>query len=132
MGEEAAPVPPPPSESLRIWYAVVQALSLSVFLTLCWISQKFEEIYAQLEMKTLPLPTELFIAVTHVVRTPLGFIVTTLLFGIPIALGLRGTFDRFLRKLVVVNVVGVGMLVAFYVLALVVPILKIQQALKDL
>jgi type II secretory pathway component PulF len=130
MPDEPAPVPAAPSRALRIWYSVIQGVSLSVFVGLCWISKKFEEIFAQLEMRHLPAPTELVLAVAPLVRTPGGLF---LLGAIGVALsilGIRGKFDRLLRKLIGINVLGTLGLMAFVVLSLFLPIIQIQHALE--
>jgi hypothetical protein len=130
MGDEAAP-PPPPPRSLRVGYAVVQSATVALVVTLCWIARGFERVYDQLDLKALPAPTELFLAAARFVRTPAGSIAVGLLGGGLVVMGLRGTFDRWLRKLIAGNVVGGALLLAFYVLSLYIPILRIQDALKD-
>ena len=89
------------------------------------------ETFDQLGMKDLPVPTEAMIAVARFVRTPLGSILIAAAGAALVALGLRGSFDRVLRKLIMGNVVGVLFLVGFYVQSLFLPIIKIQEALKD-
>jgi hypothetical protein len=131
MPDEAAPGPSPPSRSLRIWYAVIQGVSFSVFVTLCFIARKFEAIFGQLEMRELPIPTEAMMATARFVRTPAGSVVMAALCVMLVVLGLRGAFDRILRKLIVGNVVGVFLLSGFYVQSLFLPLSKIQEALKD-
>jgi hypothetical protein len=130
MQEHAAP-DAPASRALRLWYAVIQGVAVAVFVTLCWFARKFEEIFEQLGMKDLPLPTEALVALARFVRTPAGSVLMAAGGATLVLLGLRGTLDRVLRKLIVGNVVGVFFLVAFYVQSLFIPIMKIQEALKD-
>jgi hypothetical protein len=131
MPDEAAAPASPPSRSLRIWYAVIQGVGICVFVTLCWIGRHFEEIVDQLGMKDLPAPTEAIIAAARFVRTPFGSVLIAAAGAALVVLGLRGSFDRILRKLIVGNIVGVFFLVGFYVQSLFLPIIKIQEALKD-
>jgi len=123
--------PPPPSRALRIWYAVLQSVTIVVFVGLCFIARKFEEIFKELEMSALPAPTELCVAVGRLVRSPAGLVVVGAA-GVTLAvLGLRGRLDARLRGLIKINVLGVLGLMAFYSLSLYLPIVRIQHALKS-
>jgi len=130
MPDEAV-APSPASRSLRIWYAVVQLISLSVFLWLCWIARGFENIYAELGMSDHPFPTEVAIAIGKFARTPIGVSAAVGLGAVLVVLGLSGKLDRFLRNMIVGNVVGTGFLTVFYVFYIYAPIVKIQEVLKD-
>jgi hypothetical protein len=79
----------------------------------------------------LPPPTELFIAVAKTVRSPVASVALGLWFLAMAALSLRGSFDQFLRMLVVGNVIGLVLLIGFYVQSLILPLIKIQEVLKD-
>jgi len=128
MPDEAAA---PASRSLRIWYAVIQGVTIFVFVTLCWIARKFGEIFKELGMEILPFPTEALLAMAAFIRTPAGSILMAASGGALVVLGLRGAFDGVLKKLIVGNVVGVFLLIGFYIQCLFVPLAKIQEALKD-
>jgi hypothetical protein len=121
----------PASRSLRTWYAVIQGVAVSVFVTLCWIARKFEEIFKQVGMEVLPFPTEVLLAVSAFVRTPAGSILMAASGGALVVLGLRGAFDGVLRKLIAGNVVGVLLMLGFYTQCLFVPLAKIQEAIKE-
>jgi hypothetical protein len=121
----------PPSGTLRIVYAVVQGISLGVLMGLCWIGRDFEAVYAQLGMNDLPLPTELAVVVGRMLRTPVGALATVGLGALLIVLGLRGTFDRFLRRLIAGNVLGTAFVTLFYLFAVYAPIVRIREQLKD-
>jgi len=121
----------PPSRALRVWYAVLQSVIIVVFVGLCFIARRFEEIFKDMEMRHLPLPTEACIAVGQLVRSPAGLVLVAAV-GVALAvLGLRGRFDAGLRGLIKINVLAVLGLMAFYTLSLYLPIVRIQQALKS-
>ena len=129
MAPEA--VPAPASRALRIGYAVAQSVTLLVFVGLCVIARRFEEIFNELEMSVLPAPTELCVAVGRLVRSPAGLALVGAA-GVTLAvLGLRGRFDARLRKLIIGNVLAVVGLMAFYSLGLYMPIVQIRHALKS-
>ena len=130
MAPEAAPAPAPPSRALRIWYCVVQTIALLVLVYLSFIARKFEEIFIQLEMKGLPLPSEFCIAVARFVRHPAVVVLLAVAAVALVVLALRGALDRRLRRLITANVVATGVLVGFYVLSLFLPILRIQHELE--
>jgi hypothetical protein len=127
MADEASP----PSRSLRVWYAVIQSVALGVFVALCWTARKFEDIFKQIGMEVLPFPTEALLAVSSFVRGPAGSILIAASATALVLLGLRGAFDGVLKKLIAGNVVGVALLIGFYIQCLFVPLAKIQEALKN-
>jgi len=131
MADEAAPAVPPPSKALRRWYALIQIVSLSTFVVLSWLAQGIERVYQHLEFKALPAPTELSITIAQGVRSAAGSVVLALTAILLVAFGLRGTFDRHLRALIKINVIGTALMIGFYVLSLYMPILRIQQALNQ-
>ena len=133
MTEEVAPPAaiPPPSRSLRIWYSVVQSITLSVFIGLCFVARKFEEIFKQMEMSQLPAPTELCIWVAGLVRTPAGLLLVGVAGTVLVVLGLRGRLDANLRRLVAGNVLVTFGMMGFYSLSLFMPIVQIQRALSE-
>jgi FtsH-binding integral membrane protein len=72
----------------------------------------------------------LVMAVAPLVRTPAGLLVLGAI-GVALSiLGIRGKFDRVLKKLIVINVLGTLGLITFVVLSLFLPIVQIQHALE--
>jgi len=126
----APDVAPPPSRALRLWYAVAQAVTLIVFTGLSFIARKFEETFQQMEMRQLPFPTEVCIAVASFIRTLPGLLLVAAAGVTLIVLGLRGRFDPKLRKLIAGNVLATLGLMAFYSLSLYLPIVHIQRAIQ--
>ena len=123
--ESVADAPKPP----RIPYCLIQAASLSVFTGFCWVARHYETIFSQLEMKVLPAPTELVLSVSRVVRG-LPFLVPGI--GIIlIVLALRGVLDRWLKELIVINIVWAVLMIPFGYLSLHLPIAQILKTLSE-
>jgi len=130
MAGDAKPSAPEP-RLLRTVYAVVQLVFLGVFLVLCGVAASYQKIFDELGMTLLPPPTEAWLALTRAIRTPLGSILVASTAGVLVVMGFRGTFDRYLRKLIAGNVIGVAFLIAFSYLSIHLPLAKIEQTLKD-
>jgi hypothetical protein len=127
MPEQAESAP----RALRNGYAVIQSITLAVFVTLSFVARRFEAILDQLEMKPVPAPTELCLAVARLVRTPAGLAILAALGATLVVLAKRGTFDRALRKLIILNVLGTLGLVTFYVLSVFLPIQRVSVPLSN-
>ena len=95
-----------------------------------FITEKFEAIFQQMEMKELPLPTEAFLALARFVRWPFGLGLLSLVELGLIALAQRGILDRLLKKLIWANVIFLLLILPLYVLSIFLPIIRIQQALS--
>jgi hypothetical protein len=122
-GTADAPRPP------RIGFCLIQAASLSVFTGLCWAAGTYEKIFNDLEMIRLPAPTESLLFVARGVRA-WPFVVPVVGLAL-IALALRGTLDRWLRKLIVINIVWAVLMIPFGYLSLHLPIRMIAETLLD-
>lgn len=109
--------------------AFLQALSGMLLVTLAFGSAPFERVFEQMEMRKLPAPTEAFLALSGFLRSPAGLIGFGLVELGLIALILRGSLDRVLRKWTVANAIGVALLIPFYVLTVYLPVLRIQHEL---
>ncbi len=131
LAESVEPPVKPASRSFRIWYCVIQTVALAVFAVLCRICAKFETIYSELGMTKLPPLTELWLGIAPFFRSFAGLLLLAVIGAALVALGMRGTLDRILRNLIAANVIGTFLLVGFYVLALFVPIMHIQEALRE-
>jgi type II secretory pathway component PulF len=107
----------------------MQVLSGAALVALAFLAGSFQQIFEQMEMKELPLPTEAFLALSAFLRRPVGLIGFCLLELALIALMLRGSLDRVLRKWTVANAIFLTLLIPFYVLSVHLPIIKIQQTL---
>lgn len=122
-----------PEPRLRAWRAslcVLMASLAGILVGLSAITGRFEEVFRQLEMKILPLPTELFLALARLARSVPGIL--ALAAGV-IAASLavwRGKADPHLRKAAVAGILAAGLLPLFFVVAVYLPVLKIQQALR--
>jgi hypothetical protein len=125
-GQEPTPAP----QALRRWYALLQTSSAAVLVGLSVITWKFDEIYRQMEMHYLPLPTEVAVAWSRFIRWPVGFSIFAVFVIVVILLAQRGLFDRFLKKLILGNVLAIAIMIPFWVLAVYMPIVKIQQTLE--
>jgi hypothetical protein len=126
---EARPEGAPPSAPPRLLTSVLQTLSGMALGALAFITAGFDEVFQKLEMRELPLPTEAFLALSRFIRWPVGSALFVLLELGLVALIVRGTLDRILKKLIVANGLFLTLLVPFYVLSIFLPIIRIQQAL---
>ena len=123
------PALPPASRALRIWYCCFQATSLSVLGAVCWAARGYEDIYKQLGMTRLPVPTELLLSAARLVRDyPY---VVPIIGLILIVLALGGKLDRGLINLIVINCIWTILMIAFGYLSLHLPIAQIQEALES-
>ena len=92
-------------------------------------AELFERIFAQLEMKSLPAPTEAFLAFAGFTRSGFGFALLTLVAGTAIFAVLRGWVDARLTALLWLVMVGGVALLGFFWLSLELPIRKLHEAL---
>jgi type II secretory pathway component PulF len=122
--------PSPEPRFLRSVYCVIQAGAFVVFGILCWITKKFEEIYDQLGMTDLPVPTVLFLLLARFARSPIGMATFSACLIVLVVLARRGTFDERLKKLIWGNFLGLFGLTGFITLAIFLPIIKIQETLN--
>lgn len=124
MAEETAPKPPP-----RKLYMVLQAVSAAALIGVSLVTRKFEQIFIQMEMRELPLPTEAFLALSRLVNSQPGRLLVAAATALLLVLARRGMLDRVLKPLLKINIVYLVLLGPFWVLSIYMPIVKIQQTL---
>lgn len=119
-----------PFRFLRLWFCVSLLLGLGLLVGVCWYARSYEEIFNQMEMRQLPLPTESLLALGRFVRTTVG-LMTVVALGVGLSvLTVRGTFDRVLIRGVVINCIGIALLIPFAYLSLHMPIVQMQRQLE--
>jgi len=130
----ASPVPlvsSPPPRSLRAWYCACVVIFLTMLTGLGWFARGYDEIFNQMEMRQLPLPTEGILALGRFIRTAVGILVVIGVAAALVTLTILGAFDKFLVKLIVLNCIAIGLVLPVGYLSLHMPIVHIQRALED-
>jgi hypothetical protein len=94
-----------------------------------WI-ERHERIFSSLEMRELPAPTELLLAVARFVNWPAGLGITTILIMVTAVSASRGLFDPILKKLIAFNVIAMGLFALLCHLSMRLPLAKIQEHLE--
>lgn len=95
------------------------------------IAKPYEKLFHDLEMHDLPAPTEAMLSVSGLIRTPAGSVLVAVIGLVMIALACRGAFDRRLKKMILFNGIWVLLLIPFTYLSLHMPIVKIEQNLRE-
>jgi hypothetical protein len=121
--------PAPPPRFLRGWLCASVVFFLSMLTGLCWFARGYDEIFKQMEMHQLPLPTEAILGLGRIVRTTAGLLGVVVVAAGLVTLTIRGAFDKILVKLIVINCIGISLLIPFGYLSLHMPIAQIQQKL---
>jgi len=96
-----------------------------------WFARGYDEIFNQMEMRQLPLPTEGILALGRFIRTAVGILVVIGVAAALVTLTILGAFDKFLVKLIVLNCIAIGLVLPVGYLSLHMPIVHIQRALED-
>jgi hypothetical protein len=109
-------------------FLIVAFFAMTAFLS--FEATRYEELFRQLEMKVLPVPTEGFLAMAAFVRSPVGLIVWTL--GALIGAGLvqMGVFDGRLKAVAALLILAILASAGLYFIGVRLPIVKIQRALE--
>jgi hypothetical protein len=89
----------------RLAFALILGVTYALMVAASWISRRHGEVFAQLDMKDLPIPTELVLKIAQLLASPTGLAISALSIGIVILLALKGVLDRLLKLLIGVNVV---------------------------
>jgi type II secretory pathway component PulF len=125
-GGATAPAKPP-----RLTFALLVSFIAILLVPISFVTARFQKIYEQLDMKELPLPTELFLAMAQFIRQPAGFIALGVLEFTLILLTVRGTLDRGLKPLIWIGWGVLILLTSVYVLGIYMPIIRMQPALEQ-
>src|SRR5262245_5297981 len=121
----------PPPRFLRIWFSISLLVALAMMVGVGWWARRYEEIFKQLEMHQLPLPTEGMLALGRFVRTT-GGVVTVVAVGLILTmLAAKGALDKVLVKLVVINCIFISLIIPFAVFPLHSPVAQIQRKLSE-
>lgn len=123
----ASPSSPRPP---RLSCGILQGVTGAALIPVVFITAKLETIFEQMEMRELPAPTEAFLALCRFLRWPpgMGFLVVGV--AALILLALRGALDRFLKRMIWADILAWILGRPFWVLSILMPIIKIQQQLK--
>lgn len=124
-----APKPDPRLRARRAAFGAVTIAALGILLGLAFVARKFEEIFSSLELRSLPAPTELFLAGARFLRSGPGIAGLALLAAAAAGLSWRGRFDGRHGKSTILVTVGTFVVIGFYVLAVFMPIVRIQASL---
>ena len=108
--------------SLGALYAVVVALTS--------MTDRFRRLWAELDLKELPIPSEWVVAFSRFLQTPVGLALAAFSFVVVLLLVLRGTFDRFLRFLVGLNLVAIVIVVVVYAFSMIGPLMGLREQAK--
>jgi hypothetical protein len=123
-GDDSAVLGPPRAAS-----ALFHAVPGAVVIGLAFITRQFELIFDQMELRELPLATEAFPFLSGFVRSPAGLTTASVLDLGLVAMALRGSLVRFLKRLLWAHVIDKTLILPAWFLGVYLPILKIRQAL---
>lgn len=118
------------TRSSRTGYCFLQAASAAALIGLSFVTAKFERIFSDMEMRQLPIPTEGALALSRWVREPVGLVLVLLALSVLIGLAQKGALDQVLQNLIWANALFLFFGAGFWVMAIFLPIIKIQQALQ--
>ncbi|HLY10481.1 MAG TPA: hypothetical protein VKW04_14355 [Planctomycetota bacterium] len=122
--------PASPSRTPRFVYALLQIAVGAALVWLAFITEEFEKVYKHLEMRELPLWTDLAIVLARGVRVPLGLATLGLVEAALVGLALRGSLDRRLGRGIRITLIVLVLMVPAWMLAVYMPILRIREALS--
>ena len=119
-----------PHRFLRIWFCASLLIAIGMLLGVCWLAESYEKTFRQLELGSLPAPTEALLALSQILRTRLGAAVA-LGIGLTLcAMARRGLFDRALLKLVILNCIFIVLVIPLSIFSLHHPVAMIQRGLQ--
>jgi hypothetical protein len=128
--EKSATPAASPSKPPRLTFSLLVASVAILLLPISFVTERFQKIYEQLEMRDLPLLTELFLAMAQFIRRPAGFVILGVVEIALISLALRGHLDRALKPLIWMSWGVLFLLTSVWVLGIYMPILRVQHALQ--
>jgi len=131
MGVEGTPEPQTSiSPPRRLAFIVLQLSAAVSLVTLSFVTGSFEKVFAEMEMRELPLPTEGILALSRFLRWPPGLALFVILVALIVYGARRGALDLILKKLIWANVIALLVMIPLWVLSIFLPIIKIQQQLE--
>lgn len=89
----------------RKFYVASLVAAFLVTVGVSFIAKGMDDVSVQMQMKDLPVPTELVLWVGRLLRNPLWLAVTVFTVIFLVLLALKGLLDRVLRLLIGVNIV---------------------------
>ena len=95
----------------------------------CWAGSRFGRTFSDIDLP-VPAATGLLLQLTRFLQTPAGIALAALSFLCVILLVVRGTLDRFLKGLLILNVLVIGGLVVWAFAGLLFPLYDLIPALR--
>jgi hypothetical protein len=114
----------------RLLFAVLLGITFCVMVGAGLMLRGADRAFAELEIKQLPLPTELALKITRILQTPAGAAVAVFCFLTVLLLTIKGLLDRVIKLLIGLNV---AWLIVFLLSSwsVFLAVFKISAALKD-
>lgn len=115
----------------RFGYCFIQVSTLLILIGLSHMARHSEQVFIQLEMRSLPGITGMILGLASFVRSPAGAAIIAIGGLTLIVLALRGTLDPVLKKLIVLNLIGAALFIPVFYLSLQLPLRQIRAQLES-
>jgi len=93
----------------RRLFAATLIVAFVTMVTATIVTYRFGKVFAELDTRKLPIPTEVVLAISKALQHPLGMGVAVFAVATMVMLGIKGLLDRFLKLLIGLNVIWLAL-----------------------
>ncbi len=113
----------------RLLFSMLLGITFLVMVGAAYMLRGIDRIYTELQIRELPIPTEVAMQISRFLQTPVGMAVAIFCFLTVLLLTLKGILDRLLKLLIGLNVAWLVVFLLASWSSLMV-LIKIDEALK--